>query len=79
MATGRRSLASDQWRVASRQKPKKEKKMSKETFEHKDELDCEVTVFKGAHTTCEKNENDSAETAASKKTNRGEENMPPKI
>jgi hypothetical protein len=42
--------------------------MSSEKFEHKDELDCEVTVFEGAHTTCDKAEDDAAEAEASKKT-----------
>lgn len=41
--------------------------MSKEKFEHKDELDCEVTVFEGAHTTCEKIEGDANDAAAAKK------------
>lgn len=33
--------------------------MSEEKFEHKDELDCEVTVFEGAHTTCDPTEEKS--------------------
>ena len=41
--------------------------MSKKKLEHKDELDCEVTVFEGAHTTCEKIEDDPAKTAGFKK------------
>ena len=28
--------------------------MNMETFEHKDELDCEVTIFDGALTTCDR-------------------------
>ncbi len=53
--------------------------MSKEKFEHKDELDCEVTVFEGAHTTCSKLEDDSAETASVKKKKPGGKNIPKKI
>jgi hypothetical protein len=41
--------------------------MSKEKFEHKDELDCEVTVFEGAHSTCEKSENKSSRKQAVKR------------
>ncbi len=33
--------------------------MSKDRSEYKDELDCEVTVFEGAHNTCDQTENDS--------------------
>ena len=46
---------------------KKEKKMSKKKFEHKDELDCEVTVFEGSHSTCEKSEDGSPEKRILKK------------
>jgi hypothetical protein len=46
---------------------KKEKKMSREKFEHKDELDCEVTVFEGAHTTCDQIEDDSTGAPGAKK------------
>jgi hypothetical protein len=43
--------------------------MNNEKFEHKDELDCEVTVFDGSHTTCDKVEDESPkEHAAPKKT-----------
>ena len=41
--------------------------MSKEKFEHKNELDCEVTVFEGAHTTCEKIEDADTDAAGGKK------------
>ena len=30
--------------------------MNPEKFEHKSELDCEVTVFEGAHSTCDQTE-----------------------
>ena len=33
--------------------------MKEDKFEHKNELDCEVTVFEGAHSTCDKTENNS--------------------
>ena len=33
--------------------------MSKEKFEHKNELDCEVTVFEGAYTTCDEIKDES--------------------
>jgi hypothetical protein len=42
--------------------------MSSKKFEHKDELDCEVTVFEGAHTTCDKTEDADAKAVASKKS-----------
>jgi hypothetical protein len=32
--------------------------MSKDRFDDKDELDCEVTVFEGAHNTCDQTEGD---------------------
>lgn len=35
--------------------------MSTEKSDHKDELDCEVTVFDGAHNTCDQTEGDSPE------------------
>jgi len=38
----------------------KEIEMSKEKLESKNELDCEVTVFEGAHATCDQTEDDSA-------------------
>ena len=53
--------------------------MGKEAFEHKNELDCEVTVFEGAQTTCEKIEDDSAETDAVKKARSGGKKAPRKI
>jgi hypothetical protein len=50
--------------------------MSKEKFEHKDELDCEVTVFEGAHSTCEKSEDKSSKKHAVKKEKiSGQENI----
>ena len=33
--------------------------MNPEKFEHKGELDCEVTVFEGAHSTCDQTEEES--------------------
>jgi hypothetical protein len=33
--------------------------MSKDRSEYKDELDCEVTVFEGAHNTCDQTEGDA--------------------
>ena len=44
-------------------------KMSKEKFEHEEELDCEVTVFEGAHTTCEKIEDESSKERTAEKKN----------
>ena len=49
--------------------------MSEKKFEHKDELDCEVTVFKGAHTTCDELDDDSAVSSAPKKTDSGKEKI----
>lgn len=43
--------------------------MSKEKFEHKDELDCEVTVFEGAHTTCDKIVDESSKNRTAEKYN----------
>jgi hypothetical protein len=43
--------------------------MSKEKFEHKDELDCEVTVFEGAHTTCDKIVDESSKKRTAEKYN----------
>jgi hypothetical protein len=52
------------------QNPEKRRiKMRKEKFEHKEELDCEVTVFEGAHTTCEKIEDESSKKRTVKKYN----------
>ncbi|MGD8342553.1 MAG: hypothetical protein PVI38_00050 [Desulfobacterales bacterium] len=33
--------------------------MSEDRSDYKDELDCEVTVFEGAHNTCDQTEKDS--------------------
>ena len=33
--------------------------MSKDNSDYKDELDCEVTVFEGAHNTCDQTEGDA--------------------
>ena len=50
--------------------------MSKEKFEHKDELDCEVTVFEGAHSTCEKSGDESSKRRPPKKSRiSGEEDI----
>ena len=35
--------------------------MSKDRSDYKDELDCEVTVFEGAHNTCDQTEGDAPE------------------
>jgi hypothetical protein len=43
--------------------------MSKKKFEHKDELDCEVTVFEGSHSTCENTEDESPKKRILKKDN----------
>ena len=43
--------------------------MSPKTFEHKDELDCEVTVFEGAHSTCDEIEGKYPKKREAKKEN----------
>ena len=42
--------------------------MSADKFEHKDELDCEVTVFEGAHNTCDPSAENSPRNKAAQKT-----------
>lgn len=43
--------------------------MSKDKLEHKDELDCEVTVFDGAHNTCDPTEEgDSSQNQTAERT-----------
>lgn len=41
--------------------------MSAEKFEHEDELDCEVTVFEGAHNTCDQTHDESQKMQATEK------------
>lgn len=41
--------------------------MSKNKSEYKDELDCEVTVFEGAHNTCDQTEESSPQHRSAEK------------
>ena len=41
--------------------------MSKDRSDDKDELDCEVTVFEGAHNTCDQTEGDSSNKGTAEK------------
>lgn len=41
--------------------------MGKDKFEHKDELDCEVTVFDGSYTTCDTDEKEESNTRTASK------------
>jgi len=47
--------------------------MSEEKFEHEDELDCEVTVFEGAHNTCDQSEDESQKMKATEKSTSSKE------
>jgi hypothetical protein len=42
--------------------------MSADKHEHKDELDCEVTVFEGAHNTCDQTDDESHKKQTAEKT-----------
>ena len=47
--------------------------MSKEKFEHKNEMDCEVTVFEGAYTTCDEIKEESPKKRKARKDKSSEE------
>ena len=49
--------------------------MSKKSSDHKNELDCEITVFEGAHNTCDQTEGDASEkqTAETSTASKGEQ------
>lgn len=43
------------------------RKMSEEKYKHENELDCEVTVYEGAHNTCDQTHDESQKMQATKK------------
>ncbi len=49
--------------------------MSEEKLEPKDELDCEVTVFEGAHNTCDQTDDKSQKTQTAQKDSASKEKL----